>query len=101
MSSEGDIVNAYEQSLGDREWAMAREAKPWVPLQKDPIAEARLEYERARAAGCVEEVLITLGKKYTDLRDAPAPVMEQPKRNVAPPTLQKCGRPKTRKKKVS
>lgn len=70
MSRDGEILKVLEESLSGRDWAVAREVKSWIPLKKDPVAEARIAYEIALAKGAAEQTLVDLGLKYTDLRDA-------------------------------
>lgn len=66
-----DVLKALERDLEEPEWAIAPAPLPeFVPLNPDPMVQARLAYERARSSGCLEEILVELGKKYVDLRDA-------------------------------
>ncbi len=66
-----DVLKAYERDMEPRDWAIApAPLAEFVPLNPDPMIQAKLAYTRALAAGCMEELLVELGKKYTDLRDA-------------------------------
>lgn len=69
--SENDSFRILEDALTGRDWAIAQPpSAEFVPLNPDPMIQAKLAYERARSAGCLEEILVELGKKYVDLRDA-------------------------------
>lgn len=66
-----DLLKAFERDMEERDWLVApAPVAEFVPLNPDPMVQARLAYERARSAGCLEEILVELGKKYVDLRDA-------------------------------